>query len=745
MNAPTPFPWAALGQPTMLFWLAAAAAPILIHLWNQRRRRETPWAATRFLLAALEKHARRARVEHWLLLAARIALVIVVVLAMTEPAWEGGGPTGHGGGATYRVLVIDGTYSMAFKPTDKSLFENAKDLAWRVVEASHQGDAFSLILLGDPPRVVIGSPALEPAEVLDELARLEPPQSRGDLPATLARLEGLLDSAKAENPRLSRAEVYILSDLGRTSWQAPTGDSNAAREFLERSRRLGEKARLVVVELGDAEGENLTISDARLAQPYAVTTSDSRIDVEIANHGRQDRPRQLLELFVDGRRAGENLVDLPAQAIVPVSFPYRFDSSGDHAIEVRLAPDLLELDNHRWLSVTVKDQLRVLCVDGAPRTGATPGATDFLRVALSPRGANDSSSLSRPELASESALVEYELDRYDLVLLANVGQFTPEEAKRLSRYVEEGGGLGVFMGDRVQAANYNDRLFPSEGRRAGLLPAGIGERVASADYLTLDPLDYDHTLLSVFRGRERAGLLTAGVREYFRLRIGDPNGATPNGVTPNGVHVALALENGDPLIVEARRGRGRVALIATSADSSWTTLPVGSAYVPIVRRLLDLLARGSSRSHDSLVGEGLEGEAPFRGEKTAVTITPPEGESRKGIVTRETGGRARWTLDEVDRSGLYRVSFADSAKIETYAVNVDAAEGDLSRLTPDDLRYEIWPEVRHEWRARWPVTEGQPLSDIVQRDSLEPALLALAVMLALVESTLACWFGTRSA
>ena len=46
----------------MLGWLAAAAVPILIHLWNKRKYREVTWAAMEYLLAALQKNARRLRI-----------------------------------------------------------------------------------------------------------------------------------------------------------------------------------------------------------------------------------------------------------------------------------------------------------------------------------------------------------------------------------------------------------------------------------------------------------------------------------------------------------------------------------------------------------------------------------------------------------------------------------------------------------------------------------------------------------
>ena len=43
----------------MLAWLAAAAVPILIHLWSRRRYREMYWAAMEYLLAAVRRSRRR--------------------------------------------------------------------------------------------------------------------------------------------------------------------------------------------------------------------------------------------------------------------------------------------------------------------------------------------------------------------------------------------------------------------------------------------------------------------------------------------------------------------------------------------------------------------------------------------------------------------------------------------------------------------------------------------------------------
>ena len=122
MPSPPPlfaFGWANL---PMLGWLAAAAVPILIHLWSRRKYREMPWAAMEYLLAAARRQTRRLRFEQWLLLAIRTLLVVLVVLAVAEPYTERAGLALTAGGHAHRVLVLDGSYSMAYRPTDKTRF-----------------------------------------------------------------------------------------------------------------------------------------------------------------------------------------------------------------------------------------------------------------------------------------------------------------------------------------------------------------------------------------------------------------------------------------------------------------------------------------------------------------------------------------------------------------------------------------------------------------------------------------------
>src|SRR5688572_7109821 len=103
------------GNLAMLGWLAAAAAPLLIHLWSRHRFREVQWAAVQFLLAAMRKNARRIQLQQWLLLALRTLLIVLVVLAVAEPYGQGLVAGGSASAPTHKVLVIDSSYSMRYR------------------------------------------------------------------------------------------------------------------------------------------------------------------------------------------------------------------------------------------------------------------------------------------------------------------------------------------------------------------------------------------------------------------------------------------------------------------------------------------------------------------------------------------------------------------------------------------------------------------------------------------------------
>src|SRR5215471_3791067 len=115
-----------LWETTVAVAAGAASIPIIIHLLNRKRFRIVTWAAMKFLLAAQKQNTRRMRLEQLILLAVRVLVILLIVLAMAsvmpwaESIWDYFWPEGTGrmvvkSGRTHKILVLDGSLSMALK------------------------------------------------------------------------------------------------------------------------------------------------------------------------------------------------------------------------------------------------------------------------------------------------------------------------------------------------------------------------------------------------------------------------------------------------------------------------------------------------------------------------------------------------------------------------------------------------------------------------------------------------------
>ncbi len=505
----------------------------------------------------------------------------------------------------------------------------------------------------------------------------------------------------------------------------------AAGGFRDLVDRLGRVANLIVIDVGQQGGsENLAITGLRTSEPFVTTGDDVSLEGQVRNFGTQPQNHRLVECYVDGRRVRETYVDVPAGEQAPVAFRHRFDTAANHGVEFRLASDLLDVDNHRWLSQTVKDYLRVLCVNGKPATGGMSGATDYLARALNPEEDAAHHGVVRPEVIPESALVERDLSAYDCIFLCNIGQFTASEARLLDAYTRAGGGLVIFLGDQTMPDRYNRLLGP--GAETPLLGAKLGAKVDESQY-RFDPLEYKHPLVAAFQGREQAGLLTTPIYQYYRLTVPEHSSA----------RVALGFEGGDPAVVEQAVGRGRVILVATDGSLSsidpathmpWTAWAAWPSYLPLVQEMLAEAVAGQQSQRNLLVGQTISESAPasLRG---PLTLIAPDGRREELRVATDAEG-GRWTAADASTSGPYTLE-AGSTRPEIFAVNVDTAESNLARIDPSDLPRGF--TMNHA-----AALEESEENVAGERGSLSKMLLYAALALVFCETFLAWRFGNRN-
>src|SRR5262249_9669425 len=135
-------------------------------------------------------------------------------------------------GRTHKVIILDGSLSLTLRGDDgTTAFDKAKALAVNLVRSSASGDGFSIVLLAASPQAVVPGPAEEAGKVVKEIEALRCPHGTGELGAALHLVDELLRRAPG---KYAQREVYVVSDLQRTTWAPPTSPGNAWTETWNR-------------------------------------------------------------------------------------------------------------------------------------------------------------------------------------------------------------------------------------------------------------------------------------------------------------------------------------------------------------------------------------------------------------------------------------------------------------------------------------------------------------------------------
>ena len=732
---PLPILWAITfgNLPLLQFGIAATSLPILIHLLNRRKYREMPWAAMRFLVAAMRKNQRRVKIEQWLLLAIRTLVVFLVVTAMAKPLLESLGAIALPGQRTHRVLVLDGSLSMAYTPSDKTRFEQAKALASQLVRDSRRGDVLSIVLMADPPRIVVGdaSPSANQAEVLKEIDAIALPHGGTDLVASLGAVDRVLEVST-----VPRKEVIFLTDLQAASWRKGPGGAEALKSAI--AKLEARRAQSVVIDLGKDGGENRAVTDLRLDSPVVTLGGPApKVIATIRNYGPKPAYDFKARLMVDGQLGPDQSVpEIPVGGDQTFAFTPTFSAPGDHLIEVRIDDDPLMLDNRRRLAVPVREFLNVLLVDGQPRSEPFQAETDYLAQALNPEVKSSGAvSQVRTEVVNESQLGTRELAPFDAVVLCNIAQFTQAEVVSLDAYLKQGGGVVVFDGDQVIADNYNQLLF-ADGK--GLLPASLGGLVGDPQSkkgaFDFDARDYKHPIVSLFDGADSnviAGLTGAKTWAYHKLKVPEDQAAQ--------ARVALWFSSGDPAIVEVPRHRGRVIQVATSADTGWTSWPLHPSYPPIMEQVILQAASGRLAERNVRVGQPFDQALPASAAGAPVEVSRPD-EVRAASQLKAAGDVSVFHYEETDLSGHYRAKFGPPLALESiFAANPDPIESDPAKLDRAGL-VDAVPGWAFTYLTNWKDLTGNA-SSVGRRGELHRPLLYALLALLIIEAVAAWKFG----
>jgi hypothetical protein len=710
-------------NPALLWGLLAAAIPLAIHLFFRRRPKPTPFPAIDFILRARREHQRRLRLRKVLLFTARTLVLAAVALAIARPRAEqpGVAAAAEARGPRATAIVLDASGSMRYRQGSGTLFDRARrDALAALGELSSEEPATALVC--GPGAAAAEPPGFDRAAVRRVLERAEPAAGHADLTACVTAALRALAGVQAQEGLPKR--LVVATDLAASAWRldvpAPVIDSP----------RGPVRPEVAVVDAARGEALPNHAVTALDAEPDpAAGPRGYRVTATLANWSGQpmkDAPLTLLTgAGAPARTAIRAFADVPAGGAARKTLLYAFPEGGPTALQVALEPDALGLDDARATTLTVPREIRALVVDGDPSPVKYRDEAYFVESALA-----SPASPVRPTLVDAEALPREDLGKYDVVFLLNVRD-AGRRAEDLARFVEQGGGLFLAMGDQIDPETYSRELaalLPMplfvEKSAAGLGGAGGEGAARSARF---DQVKLDHPALSVFQGDAREGLFGVRTSRYLLAKPRPGGGAT----------VLATFDDGAPALVEARRGKGRVLLFTSTADRDWTDWPIRTSFLPAMQRFAGWLAGTLEERRDPPAVVGAKRTVHLGEGESLASFVGPDGRERPASELSRAGlaspspGVLEWTPPE---PGLWRVKVSVRGEEReeprlAFTVAPDPRESDTRRLEPSELTAWFGGEghARVEGSAQAAAGHDVPLWSI---------LLVLAVAAFLVEGLL---------
>ena len=617
-------------HPAFLWALGALAIPLLIHLFQLRRFKRIDFSDVRALAEVTRQTRARRKVQHWLVLLARMLALAFLVLAFAQPYLPGAdGATKAGERAV--SLYIDDSFSMDGQNAQGRLLDQARKGAQDAVMAHEPTTRFQVITsrMEGRQQILTGRD-----EALEAAAQADTGPFATLISRVLMRQREALASSEAPVKR-----AFLFTDLQRT-----TTDVDAWTDDPE--------IPTVIVPLASNRPDNLSIDSVWFGSPVRRVGQREDLHVRIRNHGTQDLMNVPLRLYVNGQQRAMNTFGVAGGAVTDTLLHFTLDKAGLYNGEVVIDDQPVTFDDGFHIAMRVAGAVDVLLVHADDTEGDRAITSVFSGDSLHRFTAVHARSIDPAVLAQQ-----------DLVILNALPTVPSGSVQTLAALVEEGGSIVVFPPADVDPEGYLE-LFARAGAAA---PTRLDTGRVKVERIDLGHAFYREVFQTMPRNVD-----LPWTRTRWMLRPAP------------GSDILLSTQDGLAFLSHTRMGKGSVYLAAAPLAEADGNLTRHALFATSLLRMAELARPMGALYHvigeDALIPmDRLElpgGTPPTLHGPDGVQITPE---------VRRAQGITQLALHDHDLPpGPYAV-VAGADTLACLALDLSRRESDLTAYTVDEL------------------------------------------------------------
>jgi hypothetical protein len=677
-------------NPFVLFGLAAAAIPILLHLLNLRKTQTVEFSTLYFLKELKKSTIRTIKIKQWILLLLRTLLILFAVLAFSQPIYNGSLPLLSSMQSNKSIIVVvDNTSSMLHSTNAGSLLSQVKNEVRSLIEELSENDELCIMPIVTTSNYRFSS---NKQQLLEEVSSLNVTIASATIPDVVQKIIALIPSAKHS----ANLALFVLSDNQTTQFESLLQDS------IQFQLPLPTMFYKSYTPSNFADEPNCSVDTIQFKTTMFRSGKPIELDVKVRNTSTKEVTTTVFCQFGTSI-VGQQQITIAPNSSLRVPFSVLSSDNGIVAVKAFVENDSYEADNSFYSSLRLNGKPNVVLI-------GSPSKTNFVQKALQLPG----SVLTNVTAITASEIGNQSFSGVQTVFIVDqLSQIQPTFISQLSEK-----GIGVFL----FADEQEDKIVPFIQHIGG---SGVNEQ--------------NGTPSLQFTSTDRRHPIFQGVfKDDTKGMIESPNIAT---AFPSQGGIPIIEMQGGSFLSEFRFGQSTIFYCAVPVSIKQSNFPLLSLFPVLLNRSVSYLSQSEG------IGALKEGGIPITLEisksyqESALTLTDPNG-LVSSVMPYSLPSKTAIQIPPQWNVGTYSVKTKENVPITSLAVNIPQMERDLINENNEktlSIFKQLFPKVTTE-SIQTSKLYTKSLSKTHTRTELWQFFLTLAILCAFIELIVASQF-----
>ena len=324
--------------PNMLYALFALIIPIVIHLFNFRRHKLVYFSNTSILKTIEQENSKTKKLKYIITLIARMLFIAALVIAFAFP-YKKDNNTINNNVDNLIAVYIDNSMSMQSLSSEKTLFEDARTSAMKLVENLNQAQKYVLLSNDRDPKNEY------PMNKDEMLIRLNEMKTES-VSTTFEDIYNSLSFIRKKND-FNSATFFVYSDFQNNTMTS--GDL-----------KVDTTIQIVVFPLESDFQNNIYIDSVWLQSPVLQKNMTNELNARIVNETQNEIKGLPVNFSIDENVVAYTTCDIKADSYADVNMQFAIENEGDSKAKVSIKDSPITFDDEYNLVLKVRPEINVI-------------------------------------------------------------------------------------------------------------------------------------------------------------------------------------------------------------------------------------------------------------------------------------------------------------------------------------------------------------------------------------------------